>query len=811
MGKLVNVVLPDGKVAAVSEEDAARLTGAGYAHTESTAEQAGRSRATTAEEEAAGLGSTVRAGLEGAADMLTGGGFGAAEQYIGGGEVTRESRQAAAAHPVARFLGETAALVAPSGLLGASAKAAGEASFVGGAARLGGALTEATGSRALGRLAEGAALGVGGTIAHTNVTGDPLSVEGLVEGASIGGVLNVGAGMLADKLTGMSKRAKEALNEAEQLSRDTEVATANAKHFESDAGVNTAYKQAATAVKVRQQAAAKAVRDWEKQSEAYDAFLGNNQRLTRSIEDAENTVRSVRQRYSVHAPGEGIDVKYVEGKPYGVHYKFDTEGVQTETLHPSKPPISEDLDARLKDYQTRISRLYQMKGGRTALSNNKWNTASGPANSEAVMGELRSVYSDLQRDFPKAAGKLKPLPDPLPPRPPEPANVELAPNFKAFTRQHPDTVARLANSMDDATKAEFQRLNVELGVDPAAGVADVHQSAREWLSAMDRVEAETAKRGAEGSKGFFEIARRFVRNTARFKAGFAAAHAIGGPIGSAVGVATSSITGTLVDSAYNALVGGALLTAKAGIRARIQSVVAKYGGKAAVDISALGPAASWLSTSHLTGRADPETEIRRRARNRVDELHGAVLTAPDTAYTAVEPLLGHPSDVAFKVYQQVTNAINHLAQTAPLDPGLDIKMFSSKWTPAWHESVALAHRLEAVHAPLNALARLLAGQGHAAAADTLWAVWPALMQEAAAQIVEKASQGEYDTRRASAFSRIFRIPLTGLQNPIMITALQGNYLPSPGPGGTSKPPQPTGRPPAVNSPIAGSNVGALIS
>jgi len=239
-------------------------------------------------------------------------------------------------------------------------------------------------------------------------------------------------------------------------------------------------------------------------------------------------------------------------------------------------------------------------------------------------------------------------------------------------------------------------------------------------------------------------------------------------------------------------------------------VVAKFGGPAATGVRELGPVGAWLATSHFSGKTDEDKDLRRQARNRIDEIHGVALSGQDTAFSAVEGLLGHPSDVAFKTYALVTNAINHLAQVAPRDPGLNIKMFESNWTPAWHEAVAMAHRLEAVHAPLNALARLLSGNGHEAAAETLWAVWPATMQEAAAQIVEKASQGEYSTQRASAFSRVFRVPLTGYQNPVVITALQGQYLTQPGAAPSSSP-QPTGRPPAVKSPLAGSNVGALIS
>lgn len=821
-----NIVLWDGTVVTVSDEEATQLAPRDYGRQE-TEREASATGARAALERDTTASDKAQAFVEGGLDTITAGGYGAAITNLADDESRFKYQRSAQAAPGYRFVGELAGMAVPTGAPAAAAK-------VGGAIR--GALGAGRVGAVAGRFAEGALLGAGGKVAQTNVTGDPLSVEGLAEGAGIGGILNVGAGHLADRLRRSSGRAKEALAEAEKIARDTEVATANAKHFESDAGVNTAWKQFTTAVKVRRQAAESSMRQWEKQSELYNSFAGNNQRLTRAIEDAENTVRSVRQRYSPHppagqtpagqhpgfdvsdlenAPGtKGLDVEWVDGKPRAIHYKWDADGNEAKILHTSKPPISDELDGRLRDYQGRISRVYQMKGGRTKLSGGKWAppSASDASNPEAIMGELRSLYSDLQRDFPKAAAKLKPLPAPLAPAPTMPPAVELAPSFRAFVRQHPDTVARLANSMDDMTRAEFQRVTTELGVPAEAGVAEVHQSAKGWLSAMERLEAEAATKGeARGAKGFFELTRHFVRNAIRFKAGFGVAHAVGGPIGSALGVAASAAVGGAIDSVDNALVGGALLTAKTGVRSRIQSVVAEYGGQAAKGVERLGPVSAWLATSHFSGRKDEESDLRKRARNRIDEIRGAQLTGPDTAYAAVEGLLGHPSDVAFKVYSGVMAAINHLAQLAPTDPGLDIKMFSSNWTPSWRDSMTLAHRLEAVHAPLNSLARLMAGSGHPAAAETLWAVWPALMQESAAQVVEKASQGEYSTERAFAFSRIFRVPLTGFQNPVIVAALQGQTLPPPQSGGGGQSPRPTGRPPAVNSPIAGSNVGALLS
>jgi len=84
------------------------------------------------------------------------------------------------------------------------------------------------------------------------------------------------------------------------------------------------------------------------------------------------------------------------------------------------------------------------------------------------------------------------------------------------------------------------------------------------------------------------------------------------------------------------------------------------------------------------------------------------------------------------------------------------------------------------------------------------------MQEFAQEFMLTGAQGmSYEAE--SRMAKLLRVQ-TGLQRPEVLTALQGMYLPPPAPQGGGAPAGQSGtpgRPAAVQSPVAGSNVSAL--
>jgi hypothetical protein len=266
-----------------------------------------------------------------------------------------------------------------------------------------------------------------------------------------------------------------------------------------------------------------------------------------------------------------------------------------------------------------------------------------------------------------------------------------------------------------------------------------------------------------------------------------------------------------------ALLGATLMSGRLSLRDRVRNVVTKYGVPTASVLRKLGSPLAYLKSSFPGGVEDKEQDYRQLAVNRIHELHSAAQAAPDAAFLALQGMLGQPDDIAWKMHQHVVGTLTYLVSTLPRDPGIDTKMFGSNWKPAHHEVVALAHRLEAISDPITAITRAISGDSHPAATEALWAVYPALMNELAHEISVAAPNLQNLTyEQASAYSNLFRTPLTGLQQPVVVSTIQGNYMtaqsasapPPPGPkGGGST--NPAGRPPKVQSQVAGSNPTAL--
>ncbi len=158
--------------------------------------------------------------------------------------------------------------------------------------------------------------------------------------------------------------------------------------------------------------------------------------------------------------------------------------------------------------------------------------------------------------------------------------------------------------------------------------------------------------------------------------------------------------------------------------------------------------------------------------------------------------------------------VKYLSDTAPKDPGIDVTASGSNWVPSFMKSDEWAHRYEAVTNPMGYVARVLQGEGSPAGVEALAARWGALLQETCTAAAEK-DWSDLSLEESRGLSMLFQQPITGLQHPDVVMMIQGNYLPKPetaGPTAGGKPgfgSNPTGRPPAVSSSIAGSSVSGL--
>ena len=839
MGKLVNVVLTDGTVAAVPEEDAERLRGAGAGRFESGQEAATRAGGDVRAEQAGGFGSTVRAGIEGAADMFSGGLYGRAVGQFGGDEAELEMRQAAVEHPLARGIGEVGAALAPTGWLGGGARAVGEVSALGGTLQAGKAIAAATGSRALGRLAEGAMFGVQGHLAHTNVTGDPLTVEGTVEAAGVGALLNFGMGVLGDRLVQVGAKAKQLGGEAAQLKQAVAVATEGAPRLESGPvdsawnGFRTAFtaqqKAEAQMLKEAAKAEAEAVAQSAKVARAYDAFANNNQRLTIAVKKAEQMVRDIEAGYSPL----GTPTEVINGERRRVRDVLDEVAGEQRTQIASpeinKPVISPELKARLDAYQSRISDIYKKKGGGYELNGaGKWEKNPAiPPNPRGALEDLRALQDELTtgpNSFPKRSGELAELPPKpsadLPAMRPATgpiAQVRLPSTPREFAAMRPESIAKMANAMGPEAQAEFGRFARELDLAPQASAAEtaaaVHEQLNTYVKAAEAVK-QAVREGAEPARaGLVDWARRQLKRAAKYAVARAAD--VGGAAGAITRTMAGESAGYAMDRIEQSLLDTQLLAGKLAAQEKAKAVVSKYATAMGQGAGKLGPVVAYLGSTFPDGQSDAESDPRKQAVNRIAELNRAALAGPDAMFSAVETMMGHPGDIGWKIHSKVMSGVLHLQQTAPRDPGLDFRMFESGWVPGWEDTIAFAHRYEALMNPTAAIARAMSGDGHPAAADTLWAVWPAWMQQVATEMAADSDRlARLTHHQISGLSQLFRTPLSSLQDPDVVLTLQGLYLPHPPTAGGTAPRssgRAVGRPAAVQSTVAGSSVAGLIS
>lgn len=440
---------------------------------------------------------------------------------------------------------------------------------------------------------------------------------------------------------------------------------------------------------------------------------------------------------------------------------------------------------------------------------------------EAAAEELRML-----KDRAAAAGQNDLV---LPSIPRKAAPVEVLPAVRApktlleFANMEPPTVERLANLMkqdaDGRIAKEFERLAREFDIDPTDGLAGLHAKLGKYTGADKRLIAMARKEAEdEAGGGFLAVLRRGAKKFVRYGAARAADSALGGRWMGALGRVGA---GEGVNAAMNItedLVSGSMMQARLGIKDALAGLINKSAPMTSAGLNKLGPISAYLSSHLLTGEPDGDaSDLGAGAVKRVSDAIMARSTAPDAAFVAVQALLGHPSDAAAKMSQKIVGDYDYLMQMAPKDPGIAMHGLKSDWQPNPEEALEFAYRIEAVTHPLKAIERTIAGDGHPAAVEALWARWPALMQTAAGEFAYALhDKGDMSLEEATNYSSLFRTPITGLADPAITLELQGMYLPKPEEGSGSSPQasssgKPVGRPAAIQNSVAGSSVSGLLS
>jgi hypothetical protein len=774
MGKLVNVVLPGGKVVSVPEELAEATQFGGTSHYQTLGEATTADTTQLNQERSAGLGEGITAAAEGFADAATGGLAGRIAQYAEGEDYTRNSRIRAKERPGARLAGEVAAMLVPTPL----SVAAGAAGKVGGV------------------LAEGAVYGLGATVADSNVTGDPLSIESLVQGAGVGAILNYGVSKIAKGIgiaTASSKEGLEAERTAERVGN----------FFDSSPSSYNDLRATHSAVV---SASKKANREFEKATNAADEaikeFATNPSSISDTMKAFDNIERSALSQMVSRKVDAATDKIIQAGRNRGTGDVF--------------APLTDSEHSILEHINTTLS---------TARNEAEKLLAAGKRDSAVeVLGDAAESIRPLMPkgltvEVPRAGASHAVIPKnpielpEIPLRfdgaaPPPVPSVKLPSSVKGFAKMRPEDIAELANSVtpDSPLAQAIEKfgndIGMHLGTTPGSTLAELHGGLQKALEA-------TRKYVGAGEDGYgytlLETLKNASKRALKYGTGRTADTAMGGAfVGAAAKVFTGATVGYYVDGIEGAIIGAQLLNSKASARSSLDKLFASYGQRAAGAVTATGPAVSFLSRSILTGEPDKDKDVRQQAANRIAELQNIAHVATDASFSAVQPLLTVEDDIAYKIHNQVMVAVNHLISTAPKDPGIAVNMFRSFWKPSVQEARVLEERLEAVLSPMTALKKLVEGKVSMETSNTLWATSPAHMQEAGGALAQNADRlGNLTREQSSALSRAFRIPLNGFAQGPVVAQLQSLFLPqvsapqAPAPSGSGGV---GGRPPKVSSP-----------
>lgn len=880
MSKLVNVVRSDGTVVAVPEEVALAATsgpqdGIGP-RLESAGEYQARQDQAASEEAHSGIASSLAAAGEGALDTVTFGGYGLANEAFNtagdisaGEEPGHAYRERAAAHPVERFVGELAGMMVPGD----------EFSAVG-AAKAVGEIGEKAAGKLVGRALEGSILGAGASMAQAQVSNDPLTVESLVEGATIGGVLGYGQTVIGDALT--SRAAQAALKDLELEESENTVKKAS-EVFQTD---SPAWNELKAARDGAQDTIAKLNKDIEKEVKSYTEFTsggGDFEKTAREFDKALNEMREiVRKEYPRATMLEGEESFSPEAKAANEFVADASKDLQRARaamrsgdgdtalgiLHDIRDRITgpdtlnaeadtAPIPASETDFTGRINPREMRRAGlarERAVQSLDYRANPPPATPPEltpVEGWQKMARQDLDtarmkavltngdtvgmgaKEVPSFPQLNNPLPEaaPLPefrnpftevklpelpvrtPRTPLPLDeLSIPKSLDGLAKMHADTVARWAGTMSDGEKQAVAKLASELGLTarpgdgPEALLAGVHAQVKDYVAAL--------KSAAEEKPGLISLARKWAKTALKY----AVAAKTGGLLpGSIMQAAGRAAAGTAIDAVMTqtetAMLSRAAISAREGVIGRTRQIIAKYGTKAGKGLRDLAPVTSYLSRSFPSGDPDNSTkDLRKLALRRTKEILAAAQSAPNNSFAAIQPLVAAPNNIALAIHNQVVGGVQHLAATAPRDPGLATRLFSTDWTPTQQQAMELAYRLEAAQRPLDALARHLMGDGHPASADTLWKVWSGLMNNASVETSLAAPDIEPSFAADRAYSGLMSTPI-GFSDPRILASIQGMYLPKPqqqaAPTGT---PQDGGRPPATGrNPVAGSDVSKLIS
>lgn len=753
-GKQVAVVTSDGRVVGMSEADAAAVVGGGLGDRESLAGGVTRDAQLTREGRFNDASDKASSFVLGAADDLT---LGGASQLASA--VDPDITEAAQANSGWNKAGTVAGFMIP----GFGEVAGG--GLLAKAGEYGEAVAGGIGREAL----KGSVLGGGAYLAESGVSGDPLTIEGAARAMGLGAAISAAAEIGGEAFVGAAKR----LGAARKLSDVEDMLDSPPDSFKALANeVNNGADTLRAANKIA-----------AKQADEYTDFVTGG---------ADQTDRGFNR--AIASTSRAADATYNDlldfVRPQSSLTRAQRALGDTADTSDLFKYIKESNDARdtVRGLQQRLRDIPAAR--------------AGLAGTAPAAEQLRALQDELIA-MPQAStfiGGVARVPQPPTAQLEDVFDGKMPTSLRDYLALPGDKVTAIANTIKTLGETSPARraldsflgdVGLQGGGDAAVAAAGAHRTLNDQLTALDTAmtRLKAVPRAGIQKAGKVITAREEKQP---------------GPT-----VLRRALSHTLGHALPGGAIGGALVAVKHSLVDSLKDLVEHYGTPIGTAIKRLGPVTSWLSASFPSGRKDPEKDLRKLALNRAREYNYAAVVAPDAVYANLSAYHGLPNNVPLKLHQQIVGTIQHLAQVAPKDSGLQPKGAGSAWLPSTSDAIAYAARLEAAHDPHAAITRLLAGQVRPEAVDTLQRTAPATMQYVAQELASRPLDGvTYD--RARGLSAVVGTPMTGMQIPAVGSTIQAVYAQAaqamaPRQQSNAAPKAP-GRPAAVGpTPLAGSN------
>lgn len=315
--------------------------------------------------------------------------------------------------------------------------------------------------------------------------------------------------------------------------------------------------------------------------------------------------------------------------------------------------------------------------------------------------------------------------------------------------------------------------------------------------------------------------RKAVKGGTQSMLSAAARRAVGGLKGIFIGRLAYGAAGWAIGGMDGMIAGLAVGGARAALSSSVKLKMARAFAGTATKLAPLSSAMAYLGVEAKANRRDGRAKERiatgsmydpKSVRAAIDAVHVQAQAAPDAMYEFVKPLMGVTGDIAFAFHQTIVNSLKYLSAVAPKDPGVDITPTGSNWEPAIDECHEFLHRCEAVFNPMAYSDRVLAGEGHPAGIEAMDATAPNLANLLRTEAINHMTD-DISSTLADGLSLLMRGPVTAAQDPDLFLMSQAMFASARGAMGraaeSAGSSNPTGRPPAVQSPTAGSRVSEL--